>query len=49
MEWKKNYLGDEATGWITSRRDWIVETFKKEDYRFVSDGFIINEYYVEFF
>jgi len=49
MEWKKNYLGDEMQGWIEEKRDWIVKTFNKEDYRFISDGFLINEYYVEFF
>jgi hypothetical protein len=49
MEWKKNYLGDEAAGWIAEKRDWIIKTFNKEHYRFISDGFLINEYYVEFF
>lgn len=49
MDWKKNYLGDESIGWNKERRDWIIKTFYKKHYRFISDGFIINEYYVEFF
>lgn len=49
MEWKKNYLGDEALGWITEKRDWVMATFDKDDYRFISDGFLINEYFVEFY
>ena len=49
MEWKKNYLGDEATGIDRERVEWIKKTFKKEKYKIYLDGFLIDEYYVEFF
>lgn len=52
MTCRKNYLGDEYEyGMSLEKREWIEKTFKKTQYRYryITSGFLIEEYYVEFF
>ena len=41
-------IGDEHTGMNQPKYDWIKETFYRGQYLIYSDGFIYNDYYVEF-
>ena len=42
------YLGDEYTGMDNARHEWLKSRIDESQYIIHSDGFLINEYYVEF-
>lgn len=42
------YLGDEYTGMEKGRHQWIKDNIDESQYIIHSDGFLIDEYYVEF-
>jgi hypothetical protein len=41
-------IGNDHAGWDQERYDWIKKTFDRSDYLVYGDGFIYNDYYVEF-
>lgn len=44
----KIYIGDEFTIDLKEKIAWICANFEKEQYKIVDDGFLINDYYVNF-
>jgi hypothetical protein len=41
-------LGDEHTLEAVNRVKWIKSNFKPDTYKITCDGFLLNDYYVEF-
>ena len=41
-------IGDEGSGMLEDRYEWLKQTFIRSDYLIYSDGFIYNTYFVEF-
>lgn len=41
-------LGEEYTKSALDRVSWVREHFDKDCYKIYADGFLINDYYVEF-
>ena len=44
----KIWLGDESTVDLDEKVKWLQNNFRKDQYTITDDGFIINDYYVEF-
>lgn len=44
----KIHLGDEFDIDLKTKIAWIQQNFDKQQYRIVDEGFLINDYYVEF-
>lgn len=45
----KIWLGDEFDLSFRSKIKWIKENVNQEHYKIIETGFLINEYFVEFF
>lgn len=44
----KIYIGDEFSIDLREKIAWVRANFKKDQYKIVDDGFLINDYYVDF-
>lgn len=44
----KIILGPEFHPSLRKKVNWIKENFRKDQFRIIEEGFLLNEYYVEF-
>lgn len=44
----KFFVGDEYTGLLSDRIEWVIYTFDRSRYRFVDEGYFTFERYVVF-